>query len=420
MRQEKRQKTARIPGYVPAAVLTAAFIAAAGPACADAFRAPAWNGVITAQAAERTAVTEYDEETLKKLADNVLEYGEIPGLIEQYNVTFRNQLEMFYKSPDGEMGLTRTQLLDLAAELRAEADDLESEAEDIKKDVDRSVYEKYKANVRSLKHYATQLERAADGESAAGSEAIRELRILREEQTRSADALMRDHQTFSEQDAIAKKNLEIAELAYESAKKQQELGLYSAEDVLNAEKELNSARAAATQAAAELAVKKQELLLMLGWRYDADPQIMKVPAPETEKIAGFDPQKDAELAIQNNHTLYTTHNTSYKQQGGVVAKERKVQDQEKLVRQNLELLYEDVLQKQAAMQAAQTAFTTAENKKAEADRRNAVGLLSRREYLAAEAAYMTAVQSHDSAELALTAAIEEYEWALKGLMDIGQ
>ena len=45
-----------------------------------------------------------------------------------------------------------------------------------------------------------------------------------------------------------KKSLEMAELTYEAAKRQMELGLYSAENVLAAEEALNSARAAASSA----------------------------------------------------------------------------------------------------------------------------------------------------------------------------
>ena len=71
--------------------------------------------------------------------------------------------------------------------------------------------------------------------------------------------------------------------------KRQELGLYSAENVLAAEEALNSARAAASSAENEEKDQKQTLIRMLGWRYDADPVIQPVPEPDLARIASYDP-----------------------------------------------------------------------------------------------------------------------------------
>ena len=81
-------------------------------------------GCMPAYAAQSDPIlTEYDEATLEKFRDNTLEYWEIPGLVEQYNTEFRNQLESFYSNPGSSTGLTREQLLELASELRAEAEE---------------------------------------------------------------------------------------------------------------------------------------------------------------------------------------------------------------------------------------------------------------------------------------------------------
>ena len=70
------------------------------------------------------AVTEYDEAALAKFKDNTLEYWEIPGLIERYNTDYQNQLQSFYYNPGGSTGLTKDQMLAMAADLRAEADEI--------------------------------------------------------------------------------------------------------------------------------------------------------------------------------------------------------------------------------------------------------------------------------------------------------
>lgn len=377
------------------------------------------NGLLTVRAAEKASpVTEYDEETLDKFKDNVLEYWEIPGLIEQYNTTFRNQLEQYYYNPGSSTGLTRQQLLDLAEELRNEAKILEDTAEEDKSELTRRQYEDYRSNIRVLKARAKDLEDAAEGKSAAGTSAIRALRITRDKKTKEARALMRDYETLEAQSEIAHKNLEIAELSYGTAKRQMELGLYSAEDVLSAEEALNAARAKDASAKTAYVSGKQELIKMLGWNYDGDPEIRKIPEPDLEAIAGYDPLKDEAKAIENNITLFETRMNSSKSQGGANKKARNIQEQENSVRSSLDLLYRDVMQKKASYEAAVLQYTAAQADKAAADRKYNLGMLSGQQYLTAENTWLTEEAAFESAGLSLMAAMEEYEWAVKGLLEL--
>ena len=377
------------------------------------------NGLLTARAAGKASpVTEYDEETLDKFRDNVLEYWEIPGLIEQYNTTFRNQLEQYYYNPGSSTGLTRQQLLDLAEELRNEAKILEDTAEEDKSELNRRQYEDYRSNIRVLKARAKDLEDAAEGKSAAGTSAIRALRITRDKKTKEARALMRDYETLEAQSEIAHKNLEIAELCYGTAKRQMELGLYSAEDVLSAEEALNAARAKNASAKTAYVSGKQELIKMLGWNYDGDPEIRKIPEPDLEAIAGYDPLKDEAKAIENNITLFETRMNSSKSQGGANKKARNIQEQENSVRSSLDLLYRDVMQKKASYEAAVLQYTAAQADKAAADRKYNLGMLSVQQYLTAENTWLTEEAAFESAGLSLMAAMEEYEWAVKGLLEL--
>lgn len=377
------------------------------------------NGLLTVRAAEKASpVTEYDEETLDKFRDNVLEYWEIPGLIEQYNTTFRNQLEQYYYNPGSSTGLTRQQLLDLAEELRNEAKILEDTAEEDKSELTRRQYEDYRSNIRVLKARAKDLEDAAEGKSAAGTSAIRALRITRDKKTKEARALMRDYETLEAQSEIAHKNLEIAELSYGTAKRQMELGLYSAEDVLSAEEALNAARAKDASAKTAYVSGKQELIKMLGWNYDGDPEIRKIPEPDLEAIAGYDPLKDEAKAIENNITLFETRMNSSKSQGGANKKARNIQEQENSVRSSLDLLYRDVMQKKASYEAAVLQYMAAQADKAAADRKYNLGMLSGQQYLTAENTWLTEEAAFESAGLSLMAAMEEYEWAVKGLLEL--
>ena len=84
----------------------------------------------------------------------------------------------------------------------------------------------------------------------------------------------------------------------------------------------------------------------------------------------------------------------------------------------MEYLYKDVLQKRAAYSAAQKGWAVAEANKAQADRKYSLGMLSKQEYLAEEVTWLTSKASKEQADMDLTAAMEAYEWAVKGLMEL--
>ena len=280
MRRNKWKKAGLI-------MFSAVFMGSLSIAAAD-------TGIPALAATKDVAVTEYDEAALEKFKDNTLEYWELPGLIERYNTDYQNQLQKYYYNPGGSTGLTKDQMLAMAADLRAEADEMERDANDVQYDetVSRDVYKGYKANMHALRAYAQQLEDAAKGKGAGGSSALRGLRITRNEKTKTAREAMRTYKTLKDQYEIALLNQEIAKQNYEAALKKKDLGMMSKEDVLTVEDALNSANGSALQAASGLNTQKQTLITMLGWDYNADPEIAKVPEPDLSVIASFDPKKD--------------------------------------------------------------------------------------------------------------------------------
>lgn len=373
------------------------------------------TGLISSLAArDKSPVTEYDEATLALFEDNILEYWEIPGLIERYNPVFVNRLDSFYSNPDGTSGLTREQLEYMAYELRAEAAELSAELEDGKDEFSAGVKKEYEDNISSLKKFASKLERSAEGEGSAGV-----LRTMRREKNKliaETCAKMRDYQVLEIRDELGKKKLELAGMQYQAAVKQQELGTYSREQVLAAEESLNSARAAANALTAALTEGKQSLIMDLGWAYNGNPEILAVPDPDVSKIDGYDPAADIDTALGNNYDLADLKLTDSKSLGGSVEKARQVKDQEDQVRMKLDDLYKKVLQAETSYSAAMNGWTAAEADKARADRKSELGMLSGQDYLAAETAWLNAKASKEQAAMDLISAMETYEWAVEGMM----
>lgn len=359
-------------------------------------------------------LTEYTDAEMAAFRDNTLEYWEIPGLVEHYNPSYLNQLEIFYGNPDGVTGLSAEQLKSLAEELRAEASALEEEMEDMELGKEDPLYEDYKSNIKAMKRYAREMEDALDGSAATK----RALKMVKNPLIVDISGQMRSYQDLKNQNEIQKKKLEIAQLGYDSAVRQMELGMYAKENVLAAADGLNAARSAADASAASLNQIKQSLITALGWEYNSNPDILAVPEPNPEKIAGYSLVKDMESALSMNYDVSDMRKTEAKELGGVNEKKKQIREKEDQVRMQMEFLYRDVIQKQLSYQAAMDGWNVAEANKAQADRKFALGMISKQEYLNAEAAWLTAKASREKAALDLTAAMETYEWAVNGLMKL--
>lgn len=48
---------------------------------------------------------------------------------------------------------------------------------------------------------------------------------------------------------------------------------------------------------------RQKLQVMLGWQYNATPEIRSVPATDLNRISAMNPQGDLEKALENNYSL---------------------------------------------------------------------------------------------------------------------
>ena len=376
------------------------------------------TGQMTSLAAEAsvTPIAQYDAESMEKFADNVLEYWEIPGLIEHYNPSYLNQLETYYHNPDGSTGMSLEQLINLAAELRMEARALEEEMEH-KLDNDQLVknsdgHQDYKDNIKTLKRYAREIEDAQDGSVATR----RVLRIARNQLTVEISAKMRAYQSLEAQHAVQVKKLEIAEAAYQSAKRQADLGMYSQAQLRVAENAWNAAKSLTDVSAADVAKTKSELILALGWSADGNPEILPIPEPNTAKVAGYNPEVDITQAINYNYDINDIRNTNASEYGGTVKKREELENAEKTVKMRLEMLHQDVLAKDEPYRGAMTGWSSAEKKKEQADRKYALGMISKMEHLQAEAEYLTAKASKEQAGLDLITAMETYEWAVNGLI----
>ena len=136
------------------------------------------------------------------------------------------------------------------------------------------------------------------------------------------------------------------------------------------------------------------------------------------QIESIDREADKVQAIAYNQEIISLKNT--KQAGRTIkdihSKERSVTDAEEKLRSDMDTLYYNLIEKQAALQAADTAFQQAQLTMDSNNRRYQLGMLGRAEYLGTEIAYYQAKAARETANMNMLQALNEYHWALKGVL----
>ena len=166
---------------------------------------------------------------------------------------------------------------------------------------------------------------------------------------------------------------------------------------------------------------RQTLCTMLGWQYNAVPEIRSVPAADLSRIERMNPEADKVTAIENNFTLrYNLLDYEKKTDGSIEQQnlERTLDQQREQIASSLVNLYNDVLQKRNEYQTAIAAYELEKTKMDAAERKLQVGTIGRLEYLQQKNAYVTKEIAVRNAELSLFQSMETYDWALKGNLSI--
>ena len=158
------------------------------------------------------------------LNDGLLEYDELPELVESYNVTYKNTYSQT---------VNQSQNLDAARQLGKDANELMEEALDLKDDdmdeATRALYESYKESAKAMRKQAAEL----STEELSGT-VERSMKMLKNQQTMLAQNLLIQYQSAVSGKELADKNEELAKASLDAVTAQASLGMASSEDVLKA------------------------------------------------------------------------------------------------------------------------------------------------------------------------------------------
>ena len=362
---------------------------------------------------------------MAQLEDSHMEYEEIPDLIKNFYGPIKSAYDRMENSEEDQA--------QIAVESRIMARDLLDQAEALEDAIDQipasdivDVQTEIVTNrmtAKQMRSTAASLDRSMEKSGARNEKTLnRQLNTL----VYNVQLLMNQYEQLLSQRAVAAKALEIAETARQIQQTMEAQGLAVSGDVLSAAAQEASAGSTLNSLDDTISQLYKSLCSFTGYDADENPEIGPVPAADVGAIASIDVNADKEKAVGNNYELISLRSSA----GGGMSdlqvrttktttqtknKLRNVEYSEDSLRSSIQTLYDTILEQKAAYDSAATAMQSAQLTWNAAQLQWQNGSLSQLGYLQQELAYLQAQSGFTCADLALQQAMQNYDWAVKGV-----
>lgn len=343
------------------------------------------------------------------LSDNNLEYGEIEDLIAEYNATVRSN-EVALAKFKRDYGRTNTEVSD---KYRENAEEILNNLDD--PDPSDPTYITKLSSVATARATARNLLSSAD--STLEDANIIRLGYEQAEKTLAQTATTNMISYKSGQVAIdvAKGNLELANIALNTANAKLNAGTGTNIDVLNAKEKVINAQNALTKAISDNNTVLKKLQVMTGWSYNATPNVGDIPDPDMNRV--FDPSADLQKALENNYTLRINEKKLENASADSDKQSLKltIEDNKKNIATALAVAAQNIASAKESYNYANSFANLQETNLVTANQRFSLGMISKLELDTQRVTTENAKRALEQSRYAINQAIANYDWALKGL-----
>ena len=390
----------------------------------------------------------HDEATWARLQDNTMEYDELSLLVEEYNPNYQNEQASYNdtkndddaaeirkdaKNSADDMYDSAEDLRDQAEDLSDQADDLSDQAEAAREAGNVALAAQLQAGAASyMAGYAPLMSAAAMTQNSALKSDIsadssyvdsdmRKIQHIKNQKgiVVSTQNLFNSYNQLRVNADLIQKNVEVMEAVANAAQTQASIGVATQADVLKAQKNLQSIKSTQTETLSSLETLRQNLCMMTGWSYDAQPEIKEVPQADLAAIDQINLEADRQKALENNYDLqYSKRALNNMQENSTDKKnqERTVKNLEQSISASMTNLYNDIQQKKIAWQLAQAELATEQQSMSAVETKRGLGMVSDLEYLQAQSSFLGKQIAERTANMALFQAVETYNWAVNGYL----
>ena len=364
------------------------------------------------------------EQEQQLLSDGHLDYGEIEERVKNYYGPMKSAYDMAKGMVEDQADIAVNERI-MASDLLSQADVAEDMAEE-QTGMDQAISA---ATAKALRQSARQMRNAASmmGQSLKKTSST-ERQVDRQANSliMNVQSMMNQYEQLVSQRAMAAKGVELARTARALQDTMQSQGMAVDSDVLSAAASLSSAQSQLASLDAGMEQIYKLLCSFTGYDPASGVTFGASPSADLAAIDAIDVNADKEKAVNNNYNLISLRSSTG---GGMTDFQarttktttqtenrlRNVEYSENTVRSDIQALYDQILEKRAAYDAAKTAYESGKMVWDAAQIQKQNGSLSQIQYLQQELAWLTAESGYHCAGLELQQAIQNYRWAVAGV-----
>ena len=363
------------------------------------------------------------EQEQQLLSDGHLDYGEIEERVKSYYGPMKSAYDMAKGMVEDQADIAVNERI-MASDLLSQADVAEDMAEE-QTGMDQAISA---ATAKALRQSARQMRNAASmmGQSLKKTSST-ERQVDRQANSliMNVQSMMNQYEQLVSQRAMAAKGVELARTARALQDTMQSQGMAVDSDVLSAAASLSSAQSQLASLDAGMEQIYKLLCSFTGYDPASGVTFGAIPSADLAAIDAIDVNADKEKAVNNNYNLISLRSSTG---GGMTDFQarttktttqtenrlRNVEYSENAVRSDIQALYDQILEKRAAYDAAKTAYESGKMVWDAAQIQKQNGSLSQIQYLQQELAWLTTESGYHCAGLELQQAIQNYRWAVAG------
>ncbi len=380
---------------------------------------PAFAGYAPTGPGAEPEPEKYDAATLSKLQDNVLEYDELALRVREYNPNISEAWRKYGESKEDYQNM----LTELESTYDDSMDNIDAvlkplkQAEKLMPQLKGTV--KQMSSLKSGYHSLVQGIRDTVTNWDTSKRNTSQIRQYEKQVISGAQSAMIGYNTIVDNKATLETMVDLYQKQCDMYQRMAALGLVNQTDVVSAQTSLIGAKSQLASLQSQEDSVYRTLCLLLGYDPDSGVEIRNLPDFDMSRLDGMNLEADTKKAIGNNYTLIGQRTSAKGETNAqIAARLNTIEEGEQKLTIEMQRLYQDVLDKKAAYEAAMTGYEAAEKSNGAAQRQYQNGLLSEMQYVGTQISYNQKKAAKESAELDLWTAMNAYDWGIEGLATV--
>ena len=377
---------------------------------------PAFAGYAPTGPGAEPEPEKYDAATLSKLQDNVLEYDELALRVREYNPNISEAWRKYGESKEDYQNM----LTELESTYDDSMDNIDAvlkplkQAEKLMPQLKGTV--KQMSSLKSGYHSLVQGIRDTVTNWDTSKRNTSQIRQYEKQVISGAQSAMIGYNTIVDNKATLETMVDLYQKQCDIYQRMAALGLANQTDVVSAQTSLIGAKSQLASLQSQQDSVYRTLCLLLGYDTDSGVEIRNLSDFDMSRLDGMNLEADTKKAIGNNYTLIGQRTSAKGETNAqIAARLNTIEEGEQKLTIEMQRLYQDVLDKKAAYEAAMTGYEAAEKSNGAAQRQYQNGLLSEMQYVGTQISYNQKKAAKESAELDLWTAMNAYDWGIEGL-----